>query len=78
MCVCVCVCVCVCEMLFFFVAELFSGILSQPTSQGCTQKILGAFQWFKSHKAGDLGAQPPDALEFIHSQTTFIAIFCVS
>ena len=57
---------------------LFSGILSQPTSQGYTQKILGAFQWFKSHKAGDLGAQPQDAVEFIHSQTTFNAIFCVS
>ena len=46
--------------------------------QGCSQKIFWGFQWFKNHKAGGQGAQPPDAVGFIHSQTAFVAIFWVS
>ena len=43
--------------------------------KGAHRKNIGGFQWFKNHKAG---VQPPDAIEFIHSQTAFVAIFCVS
>ena len=43
------------------------------------EKILGGFQWFTNQKAGGLGGTPPlDAIEFIHSETAFVAIFCVS
>ena len=67
-----------CDYTCIYLTKYFGNTkeMSVLLSLVYAEKNLGVFQWFKRLQSrGSGGHSPPDAVEFIHSQTAFIAIF---